>query len=535
MNKKISTLLLSSLLLINMTSCNNSNDNEYIINDSNLKINNKLDNNQTFYEIFVGSFSDSNNDGIGDLRGLINRLDYLNDGDPNSGKSLGVTGIWLMPIFESYSYHKYDVVDYYKIDPSYGDIEDLKELINECDKRGITLIIDLPINHTSTHNKRFINFKNALSTNDLSSQYAFYYTYCKSDESLKGRTTAPLGNTNYRYECNFDSSMPELDFDNPLVREEVLNIAKYYLDLGIDGFRFDAAKYIYYGENTKSIEFWDYYMKELRKINPDVYCVGEVWDGEGTILDYYDALDCFDFSFSQQAGYIAQASLNGNVNSYISKLISYYNNTKKHNSNSVMAPFISNHDMDRAAGYLSVSNGSAYVAANLLLLTNSTPFIYYGEEIGMKGSRGSSSTDANRRLKMLWGDDDTVSNPTGSTYSDDKQVNGSVKSQKEDSTSLYNHYKKLIMMRNANKEISDGTYKIVNLKVSSSSVGGFIATLDNSSCLVIHNTSDEEYEIDISEYGYNKINSYAGVNKASLENNILKLGGKTSVILRKGE
>ena len=167
MKKKLMSLIISSFLLMNIASCNNSsNDNEYVINESNLKVNSKLDNNQTFYEIFVGSFSDSNNDGIGDLRGLINRLDYLNDGDPNSGKSLGVTGIWLMPIFESYSYHKYDVVDYYSIDKDYGTLDDLKELISECDKRGITLIIDLPINHTSIYNEWFIKIKNALSTND---------------------------------------------------------------------------------------------------------------------------------------------------------------------------------------------------------------------------------------------------------------------------------------------------------------------------------------------------------------------------------
>ena len=533
MKKKLMSLIISSFLLTNIASCNNtSNDNEYVINESNLKVNSKLDNNQTFYEIFVGSFSDSNNDGIGDLRGLINRLDYLNDGDPNSGKSLGVTGIWLMPIFESYSYHKYDVVDYYAIDKDYGTLDDLKELISECDKRGITLIIDLPINHTSIYNDWFIKFKNALSTNDLSSKYASYYSYCKLNESLSGRVTAPLGTTNYRYECNFDSSMPELDFDNEEVRKEVINIAKYYLDLGVDGFRFDAAKYIYYGDNQKSIEFWDYYMNELRKINPDVYCVGEVWDGEGIISDYYKSLNCFDFSFSQQQGYIAQASKGGNVNSYVSKLISYNKNIKNSNSRSVMAPFISNHDMDRAAGYLSISSGDAYSAANLLLLTNSTPFIYYGEEIGIKGSRGSSNTDANRRLKMLWGDDDTVKDPEGATYSIDKQVNGTVKSQKQDSTSLYNHYKKLIMMRNANKEITDGTYKIVNLKVGTSSVGGFIATLDNSSCLVIHNTSSEEYEIDISDLGFFNINSYAGLDKASIDNKILKIGPKTSVILK---
>ena len=149
----------------------------------------------------------------------------------------------------------------------------------------------------------------------------------------------------------------------------------------------------------------------------------------------------------------------------------------------------------------------------------------------MKGSRGGANTDANRRLAMLWGDEDTVKDPIGTTYSKDKQTNGTVVEQLKEKESLYNHYKKLIMMRNYNKEISNGTYKLVNLKTNSS-VGGFIATLDNSSCMVIHNTGDEEAEIDLSNYDYRTINSYAGINFASIDNNVLKLGGKTSVVLR---
>ena len=106
------------------------------------------DANIVFYEIFVGSFSDSDGDGIGDLRGIINRMDYLNDGDPQSGLSLGVEGLWLTPIFLSPTYHKYDVTDYYTVDPQFGTMDDLKELADLCHERGVKLILDLPINHT---------------------------------------------------------------------------------------------------------------------------------------------------------------------------------------------------------------------------------------------------------------------------------------------------------------------------------------------------------------------------------------------------
>ena len=119
------------------------------------------DNARVFYEIFVGSFSDSDGDGTGDLRGIINRMDYLNDGDADSGRSLGVEGLWLTPIFTSPSYHKYDVTDYYAVDPAFGTMDDLRELIALCHERGVKLILDLPINHTGAKNDWFQAFCDA--------------------------------------------------------------------------------------------------------------------------------------------------------------------------------------------------------------------------------------------------------------------------------------------------------------------------------------------------------------------------------------
>ena len=156
--KKISCVILALLMVFTFASCG-SKTKEYVIKDAALKpVDRPDDDNIVFYQIFVGSFSDSNGDGIGDLKGVINRLDYLNDGKPDSGKSLGIEGIWLSPIFTSPSYHKYDVADYYEIDKDFGTEDDLKKLIEECHKRGIRLILDLPINHTSSQHKWFTNF-----------------------------------------------------------------------------------------------------------------------------------------------------------------------------------------------------------------------------------------------------------------------------------------------------------------------------------------------------------------------------------------
>ena len=214
------------------------------------------DNYRTFYQIFVGSFSDSDGDGIGDLRGIINRIDYLNDGDINGGDDLGVQGLWLSPIFSSPTYHKYDANDYYTVDPRFGTEEDLKELIRLCDERNVKIILDLVLNHTSTGNSWFLNFRTARRNGDSSNKYYNYYTCVTASEKVGGRSYQSLTGTNYYYECNFSSGMPELNYDNPAVRDEMLNVAKYYIDLGIDGFRFDAIKYIYYGDTKASAEFW---------------------------------------------------------------------------------------------------------------------------------------------------------------------------------------------------------------------------------------------------------------------------------------
>lgn len=202
------------------------------------------DNYRTFYQIFVGSFSDSNNDTIGDLRGIINRLDYLNDGNILSEESLGVQGIWLSPIFSSPSYHKYDASDYYSIDWRFGTEEDLKELIELCHERNIKLILDLAINHTSSQHKWFQQFKEARTNGNSEDPYYNFYSCATTEQKQGGITYQKLAGVDCWYECNFSGDMPELNYDEPKVREAVLDVAKYYLDLGVDGFRFDAVKYI---------------------------------------------------------------------------------------------------------------------------------------------------------------------------------------------------------------------------------------------------------------------------------------------------
>ncbi len=506
-----------------------TNRNEAILNDFGVISAENQGNARVYYQIFVGSFSDSDGDGVGDLRGIINRFDYLNDGDPDSGVSLGVEGIWLSPIFTSPSYHKYDCNDYYEIDPKFGTMEDLKELVDLCHARGVQIILDLVINHTSTRHVWFQKFLTAHQNYDDSDPYYDFYSW--GTGSQPGRSFHKLGNTSHFYEGNFSNEMPELNFDNPAVRQAMVDVAKFYLDLGVDGFRFDAAKYIYYGESDPNTDFWDWYMAQLRAIKPDVYSVAEVWDGDGVTIPYFSSTNCFNFSMSQVAGQIAQAASNGDPEVLARYIESYLQQIQALRSDAMLCSFIANHDMDRAAGFLPLSNGRAFMAANLNILTPGSPYIYYGEEIGLRGSRGGANTDANRRLAMLWGDGDTVKDPVGADY-DSAGRNGTVADQKPNGESLYNHYKKLIAIRKANPEIAYGQFQA--LEIEGTSAGGFLSTWQGKTVCVLHNTSTDEVSVDLSQIEGFSFESFTAVGRGSakLEGTILTLAGQTSVVLR---
>ena len=489
------------------------------------------DNYRTYYQIFVGSFSDSNNDGIGDLRGIINRFDYLNDGDISAGKSLGIQGIWLSPIFSSPSYHKYDAKNYYEVDWRFGTEEDLKELIALCKERNVQLILDLVLNHTSKEHPWFLEFKEARVKGDVENPYYDYYSCATEAEKLGGITYQKIAGVDCWYECNFSGDMPELNFDNPVVRDEVLKLGKYYLDLGVAGFRFDAVKYIYYGDTARSVDFWAWYMEDLRKIKPDIYCVGECWSGESEILAYYGAMNCFNFAMSQAEGIVASAAKGQSIGKYTNYIESFQKKILEANPEGMAMPFLSNHDMDRIAGTFILENNMR-MAANLYLLSPGSPMMYYGEEIGMRGSRGGEMTDANRRLAMLWGDDDHIRNPVGSTYPEKNQIQTTVAVQMADDNSLYSYYCNLIAMRHKYPAIARGQYKAIS---GSKNLGGFRIDCDGEVWGLFHNngTAEETYDLSKLEgYGFTEICDFIGMGSATLEGTVLTVGPQTSVILK---
>jgi glycosidase len=550
--KRLLILLLSVLMLLSAVGCAKPGDptettiplpkdttgkyllnetrNEAIIDDAGTVTQANDGNGRVFYQIFVGSFSDSNGDGIGDLRGIINRMDYLNDGDPNSGVSLGVEGIWLTPIFKSPTYHKYDTTDYYEIDPQFGTEQDLKDLIKICHERDVKLILDLVLNHTGMNHPWFQAFAKAHKEKDTEDEYYDFYSH--SPTRIKGKTYSVIPGCKDFYECNFFTQMPELNYDNEAVRTTMVDLAKHYIDMGIDGFRFDAAKYIYFEDTAKNVEFWNWYLGELRAMKEDIYTVAEVWEGDSITIPYTAATDCFNFTMSQAHGQIAAAAMDGNVNNYVNYISSYTKSIQANRPNAMLITFLANHDMDRAAGFVTTATGYAKTAATLSILTPGSPYIYYGEEIGMLGSRpATSNTDANRRLAMLWGDNDTIKNPSEATYKN-KQSNGTVADQLPNGDSLYNHYKKLISIRKANPEIAYGTFTPLN---TDTKAAGFQSTWNGKTVAVMHNTTDAAVTIDLSqvtETTFSTLSAIVGTGSAKLEGTTLTLDAQTSVVLR---
>ena len=490
------------------------------------------DNNRVFYEIFVGSFSDSNGDGTGDLRGIINRMDYLNDGNPASGRSLGIEGIWLTPVFLSPSYHKYDVTDYCMIDPVFGTEEDLKELVSLCHERDVKLILDLPLNHTGAENAWFRNFINAHISGDTADPYYDFYTWIGTDDPVPaGRRFRKMDNARLQVEANFSDDMPELNFDNEQVRQALLDVAARWMNLGVDGFRFDAAKYMYLNDHEKNAAFWSWYMDELKKINPEVYTVAEVWDSESTALRYAGAVNCFRFSAAQAEGLIAATAKGGSVSRFTADTRRYLDEIRSLRPDAMNIFFIANHDTDRAAGFLTLATQRMQMAANLYLLSPGSPFIYYGEEIGLRGSRGAAATDANRRLAMRWGDGDTVKDPEGSDYG--SQTEDTVAGMLQNEKSLLNYYKRLLMIRKANPEIARGDYRALSFE--DTNAGGFLCTWNGSTAGVFHNPGKQPAVLDLRDMenvSFEKIEAVIGKKDASFEDGVLTLGSQTSAVLR---
>ncbi len=467
-----------------------------------------------WYEIFVRSFQDSNGDGIGDLDGVTSRLGYIQD--------MGYNGIWLMPVMPSPSYHKYDVTDYLNIDPEYGSLVDMQQLVSEVHDRGMKILIDLALNHSSLQHPWFIEAKKALSV-DENSDFISYYNFSRE----KADKRIPLGETGWFYEEQFaGGGMPDLNLDNPDVRAQISIIMDFWLKtMDVDGFRLDAVTSYYSGNHDKNIAFLKWLKEESERLKPGSYLVGECWEGLNTIADYYESgLDSFFlFPASQAEGFIA-SSLRGR-SKRAEKFAQKYQTVLDAIPNGILAPFLSNHDTGRTIGSVQGRKNTAiakFVEAVLNMMGGNV-FTYYGEEIGMTGS----GVDPNKRLAMYWSDGNMTEQPPGITV--EEYAYPSVEEQQKDEASLLNYCKQLNHARIRYPEIANGSNEFVFVK---DDILLMRRTLDGKSCLIAMNFSPKaEGDCPISEDALIGVDIETGSEQAVLMDGVLTLPPYAVVVL----
>lgn len=482
-----------------------------------------------FYEIFVRSFYDSDGDGIGDLQGVIDKLDYVAD--------LGFKGIWLMPIQPSPSYHGYDVTDYYDINPDYGTLDDLRRLTEEAHKRGIKIVMDLVVNHTSREHPWFLD-----AAGGNGSKYRNWYVWAE-DRNLDTGEAGPWGQQVWHkrgdstYLGVFWEGMPDLNFDEPAVRRELIKIGQFWLNQGVDGFRLDAAKHIY-GDfassaadpktSERNVEWWQQFRSGMEEVNADVYLIGEVWDAPHVVAPYLDrALDSgFNFDLASLLIGAARMERAPDLAGVLNRMYETYGT--RSGGSFVDAPFLSNHDQNRVMSELAGNVDRAKMAASLLLTLPGNPFVYYGEEIGMHGAK----PDERIREPMPWSASGDAEGEAKWEPSYHRQPGVSVEEQLADPDSLLNHYKTMLKWRNEEPLLGDGG--IAAFPIANSGVAGFIRVQDDDMALVVHNMTGDAQVVDLQANGTVPFARIAERSKegTSLADGKLELPPYSSVLLK---
>lgn len=436
------------------------------------------------YEIFVRSFYDSDGDGIGDLNGLIQKLDYVNDGDPRSEADLGATCIWLMPIAESTSYHGYDVTDYYTVEQDYGTNDDFKRLVAEAERRGIKIILDLVINHTSVEHPWF---QEALR--DPASPYRDWYLWSQVKPGYRG----PFNNEVWHkspvadefYYGLFWGGMPDLNYRNPAVTAEAERITRFWVEeMGAAGYRLDAIKHLieYQAAQDGTVETHTWlrgYRAFLERELPGTFTIGEIFDGgPRTLPPYYpDQLDTyFEFEVAKQLRGAADLGLSSGYMRAVTEAYALLPFQR-------WAPFLTNHDQNRVMSELDDDPAKAKLAALGLLTLPGLPFIYYGEEIGMLGVK----PDERIRTPMQWTKEEfggfTAGTPWQPTQPDYPTKN--VAMQADDPDSLLSTYRRLVHLHVNTPALAVGDF--TPLSVENGSLAAFLRVSGESRVLVIIN------------------------------------------------
>lgn len=480
--KKIIKYILIILLGIVLVGCKSGNNLQ--------KYQQEFPKNDVVYQIFVRSFADSDDDGIGDLNGISNKLDYLTE--------LGITAIWLSPIHPTLTYHGYEIGDYYSINPEFGTMQDFENLISKAQEAGISIIMDTVFNHTWENHPWY---QEAL--NDLESKYRDYYIWpSNAKEGTQGFGTFPFAR--------------DLNLKSEAVVDELTNVLRFYLEKGVQGFRFDAVKHFFlkpWDENYSSNPHFDggkllnTLKQRVVKDYPHTYFVGEQFDYSVTQYeDYYLGADSmFNFAIS---GYFQR----GEYSRLQLSLQRIYDDLRTFNPKFIDAPFITNHDLNRFAS-MQPNLDHQKLAASILLTLPGNPYIYYGEELGMKGERieggnvpgyvdknGNPVTtyDEPRRQPFLWDQNDS-SLTTWFPLIDGNESLPRLTENKENPDSLYNHYQKMIKIRKENPALMFGNSFIRVDGISSTISFIRIVEVDGHKQIlfIVHNLTNKEKQVEL--------------------------------------
>ena len=510
-----------------------------------------------FYEVYVRAFNDSDGDGHGDLVGLVEKLDYLEE--------LGITCLWLLPIYPSpLNDDGYDIANYYDIHPDYGNLDNFKTLIDAAHERGLRVITDLVLNHTSDQHPWF-----RAARANRNSVFHDYYIWSDTDEKYADARiifidTEPSNWTwdeqaQQYYWHRFYASQPDLNYDNPNVRDEMLKILSFWLDLGVDGFRADAVPYLIEceGTNCENLPETHAYLKEVRTYMnehyPDRVLLAEANQWPEDVLPYFgDGTNEFHMGFNfplMPRLYMALRKADRTSLEWI------MGRTPKLNENTQWCIFLRNHDeltlemvtederqwmwneyapdprmklnigiRRRLAPLLDNDQSKIALMNSMLFTLPGSPIIYYGDEIGMGDNIWLPDRNG-VRTPMQWSDDVNAGFTLASvqnTYSpivDDEAYSPAkvnVAAQQENPTSLYNVIRHMIAVRKQYKAFGWGDFNW--LEVGTKAVAAYIRNYQNEKVFVLNNLSDDQQQVKLpeNENGYIDLLTSQGVSHGTL-------------------
>ncbi|MGO2130903.1 MAG: alpha-amylase family glycosyl hydrolase [Pseudoalteromonas prydzensis] len=375
-----------------------------------------------FYQIWPRSFYDSDGDGHGDFNGMTQKLPYLQE--------LGVNALWLTPMFEAPSYHGYDFTEFYQVESDYGSMAEFEAFIKAADDKGMKVILDLVINHISSEHPWFKRSANG------ERPYSDYFVW-RDDLPKAGSGWGHAWSDNDKpdavwhwsetrqqyYYGAFGASQPDLNLRHPDVIAEMEKMAKFWLDKGVAGFRLDAVRFAMesggnaQADTDETIAYWQHFNQYVKSVDPDAYLVGEAWADIPVAAKYYGDGKGLDQGFDFEVGYKILGLLKPDASGE-AQFGTMQSNQQKNTVNAnvlkqnlqqridssapldFFAPFLTNHDQERVAYQLAEHDDKAKLAAAMLFSSPGTPYIYYGEEIGL--TQGGTGHDVYKRAPMQW-------------------------------------------------------------------------------------------------------------------------------------